>query len=91
MDYRRGITVHGFRSSFATWAEDAGHKPNVIEAALAHAKGDASTRAYLRSSLLPARRELLEAWARFAMSNDAADHPARTLSPNAMRSALVPV
>jgi integrase len=68
-DYRNGLTVHGFRSSFATWAEEAGHKPNVIEAALAHSKGDATTRAYLRSSLLPARRELLDAWAQFAMSN----------------------
>ena len=65
--YRKGgVTVHGFRSSFATWAEDAGHKPNVIEAALAHQKGDATTRAYLRSKLLPARRALMDAWAAFA-------------------------
>jgi integrase len=90
MDYRPGLTVHGFRSSFATWAEEAGHKPNVIEAALAHAKGDASTRAYLRSSLLLARRELHDAWARFAMSHHAAEHPARTLSEKRMRTALVP-
>jgi integrase len=66
-DYRAGLTVHGFRSSFATWAEEAGHKPNAIEAALAHAKGDATTRAYLRSSLLPARRRLMAEWAEFAM------------------------
>jgi integrase len=67
-DYRRGVTVHGFRSTFATWAEDAGHKPNVVEAALAHGKGDATTRAYLRSKLLPARRKLMDAWATFAAS-----------------------
>jgi integrase len=90
MDYRPGLTVHGFRSSFATWAEEAGHKPNVIEAALAHAKGDATTRAYLRSSLLLARRKLMADWAQFATSNLAAEHPARTLSPDSIRSALMP-
>ena len=30
------MTVHGFRGTFASWAEEAGHMPNVIEAALAH-------------------------------------------------------
>jgi len=68
-DYRSGLTVHGFRSSFATWAEEAGHKPNAIEAALAHAKGDATTRAYLRSALLPARRKLMAEWGAFATAS----------------------
>jgi integrase len=72
-DYRTGLTVHGFRSSFATWAEEAGHKPNAIEAALAHAKGDATTRAYLRSSLLLARRKLMAEWAEFTMPTLPAD------------------
>jgi integrase len=67
-EYRNDVTVHGFRSTFATWAEDSGHKPNVIEASLAHAKGDATTKAYLRSELLPARRKLMDAWATFAAS-----------------------
>jgi integrase len=67
--HRSGVTVHGFRACFSSWAEDAGFKPNVIEAALAHQKGDASTRAYLRSELLPARRELMNAWAQFATDN----------------------
>jgi integrase len=68
MDYRPDLTVHGFRSTFSTWAEDAGHAPNIIEATLAHVKGDASTRAYLRSKLLPARRKLITEWAVFATS-----------------------
>jgi integrase len=71
-DYRTGLTVHGFRSSFATWAEEAGHKPNAIEAALAHAKGDATTRAYLRSSLLPARRTLMVEWANYVSGKSGA-------------------
>jgi integrase len=67
-----GYTLHGFRSSFSTWAEaqDNGRRlaPTVIEAALAHAKGNAVTQAYLRSDLFEARRDLMEAWAAFATS-----------------------
>jgi integrase len=79
MNFRSGLTVHGFRSTFATWAEDAGHKPNVIEAALAHEKGDATTRAYLRSKLLPARRKLADDWASYACSTNLE----RAISPTA--------
>jgi len=65
-----GYTLHGFRSSFSTWAEaqDNGRRfaPTVIEAALAHAKGNAVTQAYLRSDLFEARRDLMDAWAAYA-------------------------
>jgi len=65
-----GYTLHGFRSSFSTWAEaqDNGRRfaPTVIEAALAHAKGNAVTQAYLRSDLFEARRDLMDTWAAYA-------------------------
>jgi integrase len=65
-----GYTLRGFRSSFSTWAEaqDDGRRfaPSVIEAALAHAKGNAVTQAYLRSDLFKARRKLMEEWAAHA-------------------------
>jgi integrase len=64
-EYRTVETVHGMRASFASWAEDARFMPDVIEASLAHEKGDANARAYRRSKLLPARRELMDAWATF--------------------------
>lgn len=64
-----GYTLHGFRSSFSTWAEaqDDGRRfaPTVIEAALAHAKGNAVTQAYLRSDLFEARRDLMQSWSDF--------------------------
>ncbi len=60
------FTLHGFRTSMSTWAEEHGFKPNVIEAALAHAKGNATTKAYLRSELLDLRRELMDAWCKHA-------------------------
>lgn len=64
------FTLHGFRSSFASWAEAQDHgrrfAPATIEAALAHAKGNAVTQAYLRSDLFEARRDLMDAWSKFA-------------------------
>jgi integrase len=43
---RRDITVHGFRSTFRDWAgETSNHPREVVEAALAHAVGDATERA----------------------------------------------
>jgi integrase len=64
-----GYTLHGFRSSFSQWAEAQDHgrrfAPSVIEAALAHAKGNAVTQAYLRSDLFEARRDLMDIWAKY--------------------------
>lgn len=62
---RMGVntTVHGFRSSFRDWAGDATAFPRELaEAALAHAVGDATERAYRRGDALAKRRELMEAW-----------------------------
>jgi integrase len=64
----RGCTVHGFRSTFADWANEAGQDATLVELSLAHAVGSTVTRAYARSNLLERRRELLEAWATFATS-----------------------
>lgn len=58
-------TPHGFRSSFRSWAADAGHPDGVAEAALAHVAGDRVVQAYQRSDLLEQRRKLMEAWAAF--------------------------
>ena len=56
-------TVHGFRSSFRTWASeqtDADHA--VMELCLSHIVGSAVERAYARSDLLEKRRLLMEQW-----------------------------
>jgi integrase len=67
-----GVTLHGFRSTLSTWAEEQddgrAYPRAVIKAVLAHGKGDAVTAAYLRSGLFEARRKLMEHWSRFAMS-----------------------
>lgn len=55
---------HGFRSSFRDWAGDvADVDREIAEAALAHAVGSATERAYRRGTALDRRRVLMQQWA----------------------------
>ena len=59
----KGLTVHGFRSTFRDWAaETTGHPREVIEMALAHRLGDSVEQAYARGDLFDKRRNLMEDW-----------------------------
>jgi len=61
-------TMHGFRSSFRDWAsEQTNTAPDIIEAVLAHVRGDATVQAYARSDLFDKRRELMSKWATFVL------------------------
>lgn len=67
---KRRITVHGFRSTLFSWAEDHGHKLEDIEAVIAHTKGDANLAAYARGNKLEIRREICEQfWAHLSSSD----------------------
>jgi integrase len=60
------VTVHGFRSTFRDWAaERTNFTGDVAEAALAHAVGDATERAYQRGDLFEKRSKLMNAWANY--------------------------
>jgi integrase len=62
---RRGVTVHGFRSTFSDWATEATNFPSEVrEMALAHAVGNKVEAAYRRGDLFEKRRQLAEAWGR---------------------------
>lgn len=61
---KRPAVVHGLRSTFRSWAAEAGWDHHLCEIALAHAVGSATERAYQRSDMLARRFELMEAWAR---------------------------
>jgi integrase len=62
----RGVTVHGFRSSFRDWCAERTSAPREIcEMALAHNVGSAVERAYQRSKLFEKRAELMEGWGRY--------------------------
>ena len=60
------VTVHGFRATFATWAEDCTDYPDgVREAALADKYKNETTAAYQRGVKLEKRRALMRDWADF--------------------------
>jgi integrase len=56
--------IHGFRTSFRTWAQERTNFPReVAEAALAHAIKDKAEAAYARSDVFEKRRKMMDAWA----------------------------
>jgi integrase len=66
---RADLTVHGFRSCFSDWcAERTAFPSEVREMALAHQVGDKVEAAYRRGDLFEKRRQVMDAWARFATS-----------------------
>jgi len=64
-------TVHGLRSTFRDWAAEQTEFPGeVAEAALAHTVSNAVEAAYRRTDFFDKRRELMQAWGRFAMDEE---------------------
>ena len=61
----QSVTIHGFRSTFATWAQEHDVPRDLREMALAHADGDRVAAAYARSKLVELRLGLMEQWGRF--------------------------
>ena len=58
------MTTHGFRAMARTILDEGLHfRPDYIEHQLAHAVKDANGRAYNRTSFLPERRKMMQAWA----------------------------
>jgi len=62
LGYRGRMTVHGFRTSASTLLNENGHQPDVIEAALAHTRGDIRS-IYNKAKYLPERRTMYQWWA----------------------------
>jgi integrase len=73
---RRGLTatVHGFRSSFSTWAaEETDFVEEVREACIAHFTGTKTAAAYNRGSYLERRRRLMDTWGRYCCGSGPAE------------------
>jgi integrase len=81
------VTVHGFRSTFRTWAaERTTFQREVIEAALAHVLGNKVEAAYQRGDMFEKRRKLMAAWAAYCACTPArgsADSTASRFGDNA--------
>jgi integrase len=64
-------TAHGFRSTFRDWvSEETDFPGEVAEMALAHAINSKVEAAYRRGKLLQKRRQLMNAWAIFALGTE---------------------
>lgn len=62
-------TVHGFRSTFRDWAgEETAFPRDLIEFSLAHTIQNKAEKAYRRMAALKRRRDLMDAWERFALT-----------------------
>src|SRR5262249_46444527 len=69
----RGLTLHGFRSTFSDWAHECtSYSNHVIEQALAHAVGNAVERAYRRGDMFEKRRRLMSAWTGYCINGTGA-------------------
>lgn len=63
------IVVHGFRSTFRDWCEEATSAPHAVsEAALAHVVSNKVEAAYRRTDLFEKRRILMQQWADHCIS-----------------------
>jgi len=65
---KAGVTVHGFRSAFSTWAADNGQDETAVEHCLHHLTGNAVSRSYNRSDYVDRRRAVLDSWAAHVVS-----------------------
>ena len=63
LGYHSKATVHGFRATFSTIANESGFDGDVIEKALAHEERNRVRAAYHRSEYMEQRRELMQWWA----------------------------
>ena len=62
------ITTHGFRSTFKGWAVNMGYSDRLSELQLCHKYGSKVQRAYDRQPLIEERREMMQAWADYCLS-----------------------
>ena len=68
----RPAVVHGFRSTFSSWASaTTNHPSDVVEISLAHGDDDRVRATYQRDDLLAKRFALMEDWASYCDTNAA--------------------
>jgi len=60
----RAVVVHGFRSTFKSWALTTSYPDHLSELALAHIDRNKVRAAYARDDLLEERRPIMEVWGR---------------------------
>lgn len=66
---------HGWRTTFSTWANEQGFRPDAIELQLAHAEKNAVRATYNKAIMLDERRKIVQAWADYLTACEAAAAP----------------
>jgi integrase len=65
------LSIHGFRSTFRTWAGEARHfESEVCEMCLAHKIESGIAQIYNRTEYLDKRRIVMEAWSDYCLNGD---------------------
>lgn len=62
LGYHSKATIHGFRATFSTIANESGFDGDIIEKALAHEERNKVRAAYHRSEYIEQRREMMQWW-----------------------------
>ena len=67
---KKKITVHGFRATFRTWAEETGkYQHYAIEFCLAHQLPTKVEKSYVRTNLFDMRKIIMKDWEEFVIKN----------------------
>ena len=62
LDIAKGASPHCWRTTFSTWANENGHRPDAIEKQLAHVESNKVRATYNKALLVDERRQIMQAW-----------------------------
>jgi integrase len=62
LNIAKGASPHCWRTTFSTWANENGHRPDAIERQLAHVESNKVRATYNKAMLVEERRKIMQAW-----------------------------
>jgi integrase len=62
LNVAKGASPHCWRTTFSTWANENGHRPDAIEKQLAHVESNKVRATYNKALLVEERRQIMQAW-----------------------------
>lgn len=62
LNIAKGASPHCWRTTFSTWANENGHRPDAIEKQLAHVESNKVRATYNKALLVEERRQIMQAW-----------------------------
>jgi integrase len=62
LNITKRASPHCWRTTFSTWANENGHRPDAIEKQLAHVESNKVRATYNKALLVEERRKIMQAW-----------------------------